>query len=66
MINTRIKLVVQLHNVLHGFHTGRGEENDLMDIKLAHYLESMYQDPLFLVFLYLSKSHDNLDQERII
>ena len=35
VIDTRIKIVVQLHDVLHGCHVGRGTRNTIMDIKLA-------------------------------
>ena len=62
VINTRIKLVVQLHDVLHGFCTGRGTGNFIMEIKLVQELASVDQDPKFLVFLDLIKAYDNLDQ----
>ena len=37
-----------------------------MDIKLAHDLESVDQDPLFLVLFNLRKAHNNLDHGRLI
>ena len=36
-----------------------------MDLKLHKELESVYQGPLFLVFLDMRKAYDNLDCERI-
>ena len=62
VINTRIKLVVQLHDVLHGFFTGRGAGNYIIDLKLVQELASVDQDPKLLVFLDLIKAYDNLDQ----
>ena len=35
VINTRIKSVVQIHDVLHRFHAGRGEWTAIMELKLA-------------------------------
>ena len=35
MINTRIKTVVQFHNVLHGFCAGRAAGIAIMELKLA-------------------------------
>ena len=35
MIDTRIKSVVQLHNVLYGYHTGRGRGTAIMELKLV-------------------------------
>ena len=56
VIDTRIKTVVQLHNVLHVFFAGRGTGTAITDIKLDKELESVDQDPLLLVFLDLRKS----------
>ena len=47
VIDTRIKSVVQFHNVLQGFCAGRGAETAIMELKLAHDLESVDQDTLF-------------------
>ena len=45
VIYTRVKSAVLFHDVLHGFHAGRGTGNTIMELKIAQYLESMYQYP---------------------
>ena len=35
MIDTRIKSVVQLHNVLYGYRAGRGRGTAIMELKLV-------------------------------
>ena len=65
-IYTRIKTVVKFHDVLHGFCACRGRGAATMELKLAQELVSVDQYPLFLVFLYLSKAHENLDRGRIL
>ena len=66
VIYTRIKTVVQLHNVLHVFFAGRGTGTAITDIKLDKELESVDQDPLLLVFLDLRKSLKKIDLGRLI
>ena len=66
VIDTRIKVVVQFHDVLHRFRACRGRGAAIMELKLAQELVSVDQDPLFLVFLDLKKSHDNLYRGRIL
>ena len=61
-IDTRIKSVVQFHNVLQGFCAGRGAETAIMELKLVQDLESMDQDTLLLVFLDLRNSCNDLDR----
>ena len=63
---TRIQSVVQLHDLLQGFCAGRGAGTAIMELKLAQDLESMDQDPLLLVFLYLGKAYNNLDQGKLL
>ena len=60
VIETRIKSVVQFNNSLHWFRSRRGTGTAIMEIKLAQDLASVDQDPLFLVFLDLSKAYGNL------
>ena len=38
VIDTYIKIVVNFHDVLHGFFTGRGSGTSIMEIKLAQEL----------------------------
>ena len=37
-----------------------------MELNLAQELESIDQDPLFLVFLGLSNAYDNVEQDRLL
>ena len=55
VIDTLVNAIFQLHYVLHGFHGGRVTGTDIVELKLLQDLASMYQDPLFLVFLDLRK-----------
>ena len=66
LIDTRICASLQLHGVLHGFRNKRGTGKDIMKLKLDQELISIYQDPLFLVFLDLSKAYDTADQENLL
>ena len=66
IIDTHIKKAVTFHYILHGFCSGRVMGTAIMDLNLAKYLACVYQDPLLLVFLYLRKLYDNLDQFRIL
>ena len=66
MIDTWIKLVAQLHCVMHGFCSGRGTGTAIMELKLAQELVSVDQDPLLLVFLDLRNSYYNLEWGRLL
>ena len=61
MIDTRIKSVFKLHNVLHGFFAGRGMGTASMELKLAQELENVDQFTIFLVLIYLREYYNNLD-----
>ena len=66
IIDTQIKAVVTLHDVLNGFHDNKITGTTIMDIKMAQELASIDQDPLLLVFLDLRKAYDTLDCGRIL
>ena len=61
IIDTHLRASVCLHNVLHGFHTLRGTETVILDLKLAQKLTCIDQDPILLVFLDLCKVHNMVD-----
>ena len=65
---TWIKTVVQFHDVLHGFFTGKGKRTGtaIMEFKLAQELVSVDQYPIFLVFGNIRKIYDNLDHGRLL
>ena len=66
LIDTRLCASLQFHDVLHGFRAVRGAGAAIMELKLSKYLSSIYCNPLFLVFLDLSKSYDTVDRYRPI
>ena len=55
-----------MHNVIHGLRAGRAKGMDIMELKLAQDLASIYQEPLFLVFLDLRKAYDIVNRERLL
>ena len=61
IIDTRLRESVQLHDVLHGFHAGRGMGAAILGLKLDQELPDIDQDSLLLVFLDLNKSYDTVD-----
>ena len=66
IIYTRINKYVAFHDFLHGFCVGRVIGIAIMEINFAQDLESVDQDPLFLVLLGLRKVYDNLDRGWIL
>ena len=62
VIDTCIKTEVQFNDVLHGFCVGRGMGTAILEFKLTQELEIVYQEPLFLLLLYLSNAYNNLDR----
>ena len=53
IIYTHLREIISFHDVLCGFHAGRGTGTAILDIKLAQEIASIDQDPLLLVFMYL-------------
>ena len=49
IIDTRIKMSVIFHDVLHGFCACRGTGTAIIELKMSQELASIYQEPLFLV-----------------
>ena len=60
IIDTRLREIFRLHNVLHGFHTGRGMGAAKLELILTQELTIVDQDPLFLVFLDLRKVYSTV------
>ena len=56
-----MRVSVCLHDALHGFPADKGTGVEILDLKLVQELASLYQAPLFLVFLCLCKSYDTVD-----
>ena len=49
LIDTCLHTILQLHDDLHGFRSGRGMGTAIIELKLAQELASIDQSPLFLV-----------------
>ena len=58
LIDTRLCASLQLHDVFHGFSSGRGMGTAIMELKLAQDIASIDQYSHFLVFLDQGKSYD--------
>ena len=65
LIDTRLRAILQLHDALHGFRSGRGTGTAIMELNLSQELNIIDQDPLFLVFLDLRKAYDTVDREQL-
>ena len=61
IIDMCINNALTLHDIIHGFQSGRGTGTSRVDINLTQELASVDQDPLLLVFLDLRKVHEKLD-----
>ena len=66
LIRTYVRASLQLHEVLHRLRDRRVTGTATMELKLAQEHIIIDQYPLFLVFLYLSKSYDTVDRERLL
>ena len=66
IIDLRIKLKMQYHDVLHGFRPNRGTGTAILEVKLFLQLAAMDQVPTYAVFLDLRKAYDAIDRERTI
>ena len=66
LIDTRLRASLQMNDVLRGFRAGIETGMAIMKLKLTQELSSIYQDPLFLVFLDLRKSDDTVERERLL
>ena len=66
IIDTRLRAIIQFHDVLHRFRAGRGTETETMEIKLAKELAIVDQDPLFLDLLSLRKAYDTVYRVHLI
>ena len=63
-INHHIGVVVQLHNVIHIFCSGRGTGTTYLEAKLLRKLTIMKEEFLYEVFLNLRKAYDVLDLDK--
>ena len=59
-IYTHLKVVVTFHDVLNVLHVIIRTGTSIMELKMAQELVIIDQDPLFMMLLYMLKSHDTL------
>ena len=65
LIDTCLHARLQMHEILHGFRSGRGMGTAIMELKRTQELVGIYQDFLFLVFLDLKKAYYTMDWDRL-
>ena len=58
--------MVKFYDILHGFHANRGKGTVIMELNMAQELVSIYQNPLLLVLLDMSKTYYTLYHRRIL
>ena len=51
IIDTRVKMPVKFHYILHGFHAQQGTGTAIMELNMAQEVAVIDQDPLLLVLL---------------
>ena len=64
IIHVRLQNAIEFHPGLHGFRMQRGTDTAILEAKLQMQLAAREGDPLFQVFLDLTKAYDTLDRER--
>ena len=64
--NTWVNTDVKFHDILHGFCSQKGMGTAIIELNIAQELASIYQEPLFLVLLYLSKVYEILECGRLL
>ena len=62
IMNNMLQASINFHYVLHGFIDGRGAGTKTMGGNLTKQLAELCHEPLFQVFLDVSKSYDYLDK----
>ena len=58
--------VIEFHDCLHGFLTGRGTGTAMIEVKLAQQLAYLNQTPLYGIFIDLKKAYDAMDRGRCL
>lgn len=57
-----IKCNLVFHDIIHGFRTSCGTGTEILDVKFIQKLSCKESIPLYMVFLYLRKSYENIDR----
>jgi hypothetical protein len=66
IIHIRIQDAIQFHPALHGFQHSHGTGTCILEAKLQMQLASYLCQPLYQIFLDLSKAYDTLDRDRTL
>ena len=68
VVNCCLKMIVVLHDALHGFRTLRGTATSTatLEAKLSQKLAGIAYDNIFQVLLYVRKAYNLLDRERCL
>ena len=61
ILNLRLKMAIQLHDTLHGFHTGRCTRIASLEAKLLQHPMAMREEVLYEIVLDLHKAYGALD-----
>jgi hypothetical protein len=62
IIHLRLQAVIDFHPSLHGFHQCRGTGTCILEAKLQMQLASYLCQPLYQIFIDLTKAYDTLDR----
>jgi len=63
IIDTRVKEVIEFHDCLHGFRSGRGTDTAVVEAKLIQQLAAIAGEALFECFINLRQAFDSVDHE---
>jgi len=63
IVDTRVKEVIEFHDCLHGFRSGRGTDTAVVEAKLIQQLAAIAGEALFECFIDLCQAFDSVDHE---
>ena len=66
IINRRLSSSIQFHDVLHGFHVGRGTGTTTLEANLLQQIIATRETVLHAIFLDLRKAYDSLDKDQCL
>lgn len=66
IIHLRLQEVIKFHPALHGFRQSRGTGTCILEAKLQMQLAFYLCQPLYQIFLDLTKAYDTLDRDRTL
>ena len=66
ILNRRFTDSITYHNFLHVFQAGRSTGTATLEAKLLQQLAGIVEEVLYVIFLYLHKSYEALDRDRLL